>query len=62
MTKSLQDTTRPDDLAAGRARWELIRNGKTGMRLEPPPSWACASGTMPAATAAADPPEEPPVE
>src|SRR6516162_7640534 len=33
-----------------------------GMRIEPPPSLACASGTMPAATAAADPPEEPPVE
>ncbi len=28
MTKSLRDTTRPDDLAVGRARWELIRDGK----------------------------------
>ena len=33
-----------------------------GMRMEPPPSLACAAGTMPAATAAAEPPEEPPVE
>src|SRR5690349_8409921 len=32
------------------------------MRIDPPPSLACATGTMPLATAAADPPEEPPVE
>ena len=31
-----------------------------GMRMLPPPSEACAIGTMPAATAAAAPPEEPP--
>ena len=31
-----------------------------GMRSEPPPSLPWASGTMPAATAAAEPPEEPP--
>ena len=31
-----------------------------GMRIEPPPSLPWATGTMPAATAAADPPEEPP--
>ena len=31
-----------------------------GMRIEPPPSLPCASGTMPAATAAAEPPLEPP--
>src|SRR5580698_836056 len=31
-----------------------------GMRIEPPPSLACAAGTMPAATADAAPPEEPP--
>ena len=31
-----------------------------GMRIEPPPSLAPATGTMPAATAAAAPPEEPP--
>ncbi len=33
-----------------------------GMRMDPPPSLACATGTMPDATAAADPPDEPPVE
>ena len=31
-----------------------------GMRIEPPPSLACATGTMPLATAAAEPPLEPP--
>ena len=31
-----------------------------GPRMEPPPSLACAAGTMPAATAAAAPPLEPP--
>src|SRR6516225_10727927 len=30
-----------------------------GMRIEPPPSVACATGRMPAETAAAEPPEEP---
>src|SRR2546428_1194926 len=33
-----------------------------GTRIEPPPSFACAAGTMPEATAAADPPLEPPGE
>src|SRR5947199_10732969 len=33
-----------------------------GMRIEPPPSLAWASGTMPLATAAAAPPDDPPVE
>ena len=33
-----------------------------GMRIDPPPSFACASGTRPAATAAAEPPEEPVAE
>jgi hypothetical protein len=33
-----------------------------GMRIDPPPSLACATGTSPAATAAAEPPLEPPVE
>src|SRR5215472_10691459 len=33
-----------------------------GMRMDPPPSLPCAAGTMPLATAAADPPEEPPAE
>jgi hypothetical protein len=32
------------------------------MRMEPPPSLAWATGTMPDATAAAEPPDEPPVE
>ena len=31
-----------------------------GMRIDPPPSLAWAAGTSPAATAAADPPLEPP--
>jgi hypothetical protein len=31
-----------------------------GMRIDPPPSLACATGTRPAATAAAAPPLEPP--
>ena len=31
-----------------------------GMRIDPPPSLAVATGAIPAATAAADPPEEPP--
>src|SRR5262249_61281365 len=33
---------------------------EAGMRIDPPPSLACAMGTMPAATAAAAPPLEPP--
>ena len=33
-----------------------------GMRIEPPPSLPCAAGTMPAATAAPAPPDEPPEE
>src|ERR1700757_5172552 len=33
-----------------------------GIRIEPPPSVACATGRMPAETAAAAPPEEPPAE
>jgi hypothetical protein len=33
-----------------------------GMRIEPPPSLACATGTMPLATATAEPPLEPPDE
>ena len=31
-----------------------------GMRVEPPPSEDMLTGVMPAATAAADPPDEPP--
>ena len=33
-----------------------------GMRIEPPPSLAWPAGAMPAATAAAEPPLEPPGE
>src|SRR6266566_700998 len=33
---------------------------EAGIRIEPPPSVACAMGSMPAATAAAAPPLEPP--
>src|SRR2546425_13311253 len=32
-----------------------------GIRIDPPPSLACAAGTSPAATAPAEPPLEPPV-
>ena len=35
---------------------------EAGMRIEPPPSLAWAIGTMPAATAAPEPPLEPPAE
>src|SRR3954466_13044881 len=35
---------------------------EAGMRIEPPPSLACATGRMRAATAAAAPPDEPPEE
>src|SRR5215475_14475666 len=35
---------------------------EAGIRIEPPPSLAWATGRMRAATAAAAPPEEPPVE
>ncbi len=31
-----------------------------GMRIEPPPSLPCATGTIPVATATADPPLDPP--
>src|SRR6185295_11898790 len=32
-----------------------------GMRIDPPPSLACATATIPLATAAAEPPLDPPV-
>src|SRR5438874_4744514 len=35
---------------------------EAGMRIEPPPSLACATGRMRAATDAAAPPDEPPDE
>src|SRR5947208_4593830 len=37
-------------------------HSEAGIRIDPPPSLACATGTIPAATAAAEPPLEPPVE
>src|ERR1700680_4726686 len=37
-------------------------DAEAGIRIEPPPSLACAMGTMRAATAAPAPPEEPPEE
>src|SRR6476619_4067095 len=48
-----------------RARVGFMPNtpqAEAGMRIEPPPSVACASGRMRAATAAAAPPDEPPEE
>jgi hypothetical protein len=35
---------------------------EAGIRIEPPPSAACAKGTTPALTKAAAPPDDPPVE
>ncbi|CAB5025592.1 unannotated protein [freshwater metagenome] len=32
------------------------------MRIDPPPSFACAMGTTPAATSAAEPPLDPPAD
>src|ERR1700761_4714885 len=37
-------------------------DAEAGIRIEPPPSLACATGRMRAATAAAAPPDEPPDE
>src|SRR5258708_32004585 len=37
-------------------------DAEAGMRIEPPPSLACAKGRMRAATAAPAPPDEPPDE
>src|ERR1700682_708716 len=48
-----------------RARVGFIPNrpqAEAGIRIEPPPSLACATGRMRAATAAAAPPDEPPEE
>src|ERR1700674_1439736 len=59
--------TRPTSSPAGarEARPRLGLSPKTpqheaGMRIEPAPSPPLAAGTMPAATAAAEPPDEPP--
>src|SRR5438552_7891094 len=48
-----------------RARVGFRRNtpeAEAGMRIEPPPSLACAIGRMRAATVAAAPPDDPPEE
>jgi hypothetical protein len=48
-----------------RARVGFIPNSpqhEAGIRIEPPPSVACAAGTIPDTTADAAPPEEPPAE
>src|SRR5437764_12727043 len=49
------DGTRPSD-----ALRPVSPHTDDGMRIEPPPSEPVARGTMPAATAAALPPDEPP--
>ena len=40
----------------------LGRAADAGIRIDPPPSLAWPAGTIPAATAAAVPPEDPPAE
>src|SRR5262245_46321469 len=40
--------------------WPTSPQKPAGVRVEPPPSLAVANGTMPAATALADPPLDPP--
>ncbi len=48
-----------------RARVGFMPNtpeAEAGIRIEPPPSLACATGRMRAATAAPAPPDEPPEE
>src|SRR5260370_35864994 len=50
-------------LSRARVGWSPPRpQALDGMRMDPPPSLPCAAATMPLATAAADPPEEPPAE
>ena len=54
----------PDGPGCGMRPWLGLRptspEKPAGMRVEPPPSLAVATGTRPAATAAALPPDEPP--
>ena len=52
----------PDDTRARVGFRPTSPHSLAGMRIEPPPSLAWPIGTSPAATAAADPPLEPPVE
>lgn len=44
----------------GVGRIEATPQKLAGVRTEPPKSVPCASGTMPAATATAEPPDDPP--
>jgi hypothetical protein len=50
----------PDDTRPRDGRSENKPQHAAGIRSEPPPSFPAAIGTMPAATAAAAPPLEPP--
>src|SRR3954468_2716833 len=55
----------PETYGAGETRPREVlmptrRQQDAGMRIEPPPSLACATGSSPPATAAAAPPLEPP--
>src|SRR3954454_17032382 len=69
--ETTSSTVRPDMLSPIRGPSEIRclvgfsptrPHSLAGMRIEPPPSLAWATGTIPDATAAADPPLEPPVE
>src|SRR3954454_19864726 len=47
-------------MSPGVGRSPTIPQNEAGIRLDPPKSVPCASGTIPLATAAAEPPDEPP--
>jgi hypothetical protein len=56
-------TSAPSGALLIRPRLGLMPNSPlmlAGMRIDPPPSLACAKGSIPAATATAAPPLEPP--
>jgi hypothetical protein len=56
-------TSPPNGALLIRPRLGLMPNSPlmlAGMRMEPPPSLPCANGTIPAATATAAPPLDPP--
>src|SRR4249919_2337799 len=52
----------PDGLRARVGFRPNTPEAEAGIRIEPPPSLACATGRMRAATAAAAPPDDPPEE
>ncbi len=56
MLKSGMSDVRPRDGLRPTSPQQLA-----GIRMEPPPSFACPTATIPLATAAAEPPLEPPV-